>query len=100
MDIRPITLEGRHVRLEPLSMNHLDALCALGIDEEFWRFTMTIIRNRGDMERYVESALESQKQGTALPFAIIERSSGRAIGSTRYGNIDVSNKRLEIGWTW
>ena len=100
MDIKPITLEGRHVRLEPLSMNHLDGLCASGIDEELWRFTMPVIQNRGDMERYVESALESQKQGTALPFAIIERSSGRAIGSTRYGNIDSTNKRVEIGWTW
>ena len=81
-------------------MSHVDGLSAVGIDEELWRYTMTVIRNRGDMERYVEAAIELQKEGKALPFAIIEKTSGRAIGSTRYGNIDGANKRVEIGWTW
>ncbi len=81
-------------------MSHVDGLSAVGIDEELWRYTMTVIRNRGDMERYVEAAIELQKEGKALPFAIIEKTSGRAIGSTRYGNIDGANKSVEIGWTW
>ncbi|MBI3006546.1 MAG: GNAT family N-acetyltransferase, partial [Ignavibacteriales bacterium] len=100
MNIRPITLEERHVRLEPLSMDHLDGLYAVGTDGELWLYTLTVIRNRDDMERYIKSALQAQKAGSALAFAIIEKSSGRAIGSTRYGNIDLENKRLEIGWTW
>ena len=100
MDIRPITLEGNIVRLEPLSMNHLDGLSAVGLDEELWHYTTTVVRSRGDMERYIEGALELQKQGMALPFAIIEKSTGRAIGSTRFANIDHSNRRAEIGWTW
>lgn len=100
MNIRPITLEGRHVRLEPLSMDQLDGLFAVGTDGELWLYTLTVIRNRDDMERYIKSALQAQKAGSALAFAIIEKSSGRAIGSTRYGNIDLENKRLEIGWTW
>ncbi|MBI4429246.1 MAG: GNAT family N-acetyltransferase [Ignavibacteriales bacterium] len=100
MNIRPITLEGKHVRLEPLSMDHLDGLYAVGTDEDLWLYTLTLIRNRGDMERYIESALQAQKEGSALPFAIMEKSSGRAMGSTRYGNIDRENKRVEIGWTW
>lgn len=81
-------------------MSHVDGLSAVGIDEEVWRYTMTVIRNRGDMERYVEAAVELQKERKALPFAIIEKTSGRAIGSTRYGNIEGANKRVEIGWTW
>jgi len=100
MQIKPIILEGTIVRLEPLSMSHVDGLSAVGIDEELWRYTTTVIRNRGDLERYVEAALELQKEGKALPFAIIEKTSGRALGSTRYGNIDGPNKRVEIGWTW
>lgn len=100
MRIKPIILEGTIVRLEPLSISHVDGLSAVGIDEELWRYTTTVIRNRGDLERYVEAALELQNEGKALPFAIIEKSSGRAIGSTRYGNIDGANKRVEIGWTW
>ena len=100
MKIKPSILEGTVVRLEPLSMSHVDGLSAAGIDEELWRYTMTVIWNRGDMERYVEAAIELQKEGKALPFAIIEKTSGRAIGSTRYGNIDGTNKSVEIGWTW
>ncbi len=100
MQIQPTILEGTIVRLEPLSMSHVDGLSAAGIDEELWRYTMTVIRNRDDMERYVEAAIELQKEGKALPFAIIEKTSGRAIGSTRYANIDGANKRVEIGWTW
>ncbi len=100
MDIRPITLEGKRVRLEPLSLDHLDGLHAAGADEELWRYTLTVIRTRSDMERYIESALQAQKRGDALPFAIIEKLTGRAVGSTRFGNIDVENRRLEIGWTW
>ena len=100
MQIKPIILEGTIVRLEPLSMSHLDGLSAVGIDEEIWRYTMPLIGNRGDMERYIETAIELQREGKAQPFAIIEKTSGRAIGSTRYGNIDGANKRVEIGWTW
>jgi RimJ/RimL family protein N-acetyltransferase len=100
MQIKPIILEGAIVRLEPLSMSHVDGLSAVGMDEDLWRYTTSVIRNRGDLERYIEAALESQKEGKALPFAIIEKMSGRAIGSTRYGNIDGTNKRVEIGWTW
>src|SRR5438874_11597409 len=58
------------------------------------------VRTPEEMRAYIETALSEQAAGTALPFATIERASGRAIGSTRYGNIDRSNRRVEIGWTW
>ena len=46
------------------------------------------------------SALAEQAGGVSLPFAQVELAGGRVIGSTRYGNIDPSNLRVEIGWTW
>ena len=52
------------------------------------------------MRGYIETALAEQESGASLPFAVIAIDSGRAIGSTRYGNINLPNKRLEIGWTW
>lgn len=52
------------------------------------------------MKSYVETALKEQKQGISLPFATIEKSSEKVVGSTRFGNIDVKNRRVEIGWTW
>ena len=100
MVIKPVTLEGRLVRLEPLALSHVPELCNVGLDPELWTFTMTLIRNEEEMKHYVETALRAQEDGTALPFATIDKKNGRVAGSTRFGNIDRVNKRVEIGWTW
>ena len=100
MNIEPVTLEGTHVRLEPLSLAHHEALTAAGLDESIWRWNPTPVRTGEEMRAYIELALEEQARGTALPFATIERSSGEVVGSTRFANIDVAHRRLEIGWTW
>jgi len=100
MDVKPVTLDGKGVRLEPLSFAHVPELCKVGLDDELWKITMTLIRNEEEMRQYVETALRSQKEGTALPFATKDKKSGRVAGSTRFGNIDKNNRRVEIGWTW
>jgi len=100
MNIAPVTLEGTHVRLEPLSISHLEGLCAVGLDPELWRWTTSQVKTLDEMRRYVETALEWQRAGTALPFATLLRAEARVIGSTRFANIDRPNRRLEIGWTW
>ena len=98
--IEPVTLEGRHVRLEPLSRAHHADLTAVGLDPELWRWIPTPVRTPEEMNAYIETALQEQERGVSLPFAIIDKSSQHAIGSTRYGNIDRTHHRLEIGWTW
>ncbi len=100
MLIQPHTLEGRRVRLEPLTLAHHSALCDAGLDNELWRWIPTMIRTPDEMRSYIETALEEQSKGLSLPFALIDKSSMRAIGSTRFGSIDRNNRRLEIGWTW
>jgi RimJ/RimL family protein N-acetyltransferase len=100
MLVEPVTLEGRHVRLEPLSLAHTAALCEVGLDQELWRWTTSQARTPEELRAYIETALREQAAGTALPFATVARSAGRAIGSTRFGNIDTTNRRVEIGWTW
>jgi RimJ/RimL family protein N-acetyltransferase len=100
MKIEPIILEGECVRLEPLSIEHLDGLCEIGFDESIWRWTMALVRTKSDMRRYIETALDEQERGVSLPFATIEKSAGKVIGSTRFGSIDTKNRRAEIGWTW
>jgi RimJ/RimL family protein N-acetyltransferase len=72
----------------------------VGLDEEIWRVTTTNIRTPEHMRAYIEAALKEQAQGTALPVATVDKSSGRVVGSTRFGNIDRINRRVEIGWTW
>ena len=100
MTLRPITLEGAHVRLVPLAAEHASALLPVALHEELWRWTVAEIRSAADLDRYIASALRDQELGTALPFTTIHRASGTPVGSTRYGNYDPDNRRLEIGWTW
>ena len=88
------------VRLEPLSLSHHAQLCEAGLDFDLWRWSPQNVRTPKDMRAYIEQALSEQAQGTCVPFATIDRTSGKAIGSTRYLNIDASNLRLEIGATW
>jgi RimJ/RimL family protein N-acetyltransferase len=100
MKIQPTILDGRHVRLEPLSLDHLDCLAEIGLDERIWRWYPTQVQTRDDLRDYIEEALRAQQRGEALPFATIEKGSGLAVGSTRFANIDPVNRRVEIGWTW
>jgi RimJ/RimL family protein N-acetyltransferase len=100
MIVAPVTLEGRYVRLEPLAKVHLAGLAEVGLDEELWRWIPTQARTAEEMAAYIETALEEQARGVSLPFAIVEKAAGRGIGSTRYGNIDRTHHRVEIGWTW
>jgi RimJ/RimL family protein N-acetyltransferase len=100
MMVAPVTLEDTNVRLEPLAKTHLEGLAAVGMDEELWRWIPTAVGTKEEMAAYIETALNEQERGSSLPFAIVEKATGRAIGSTRYGNIDRTHHRVEIGWTW
>jgi RimJ/RimL family protein N-acetyltransferase len=100
MVITPVILEGRHVRLEPLTPEHSARLAEVGLEADLWTWIPTPVRTPEEMNAYVQTALKEQAAGSALPFALIEKSSGRTVGSTRYGNIDRDHHRVEIGWTW
>jgi RimJ/RimL family protein N-acetyltransferase len=100
MTVRPCVLEGTHVRLEPLTLDHLGALTAVGLDPDLWQWTLTQNHTPDDMRRYVETALAEQRAGQSLPFATVERASGRVVGSTRFAAIERAHRRVEIGWTW
>ena len=98
--VEPVTLQGSIVRLEPLTLDHLPGLTSVGLEGDLWRWTLSVNQTPGDMRSYVEAALASATAGTEVPFATIEQSSGRVIGSTRFLSIDAHHRRLEIGYTW
>ncbi len=100
MQIAPVTLEGRVIRLEPLTLAHVDELLEHALDPDIWRWMLTDVESRADLERYVATALAEQEHGRSLPFVHVLRASGRAIGSTRFGSIERAHRRVEIGWTW
>jgi RimJ/RimL family protein N-acetyltransferase len=101
MDIRPITLTGRVVRLEPLSEAHVPDLAAVGLEPSIWRFMLYGNIDRAEkLAAFVRELLAWQADGTDLPFAVIHLGENRAIGCTRYMDIRPEHRGLEIGGTW
>ena len=100
MKIEPVILEGRFVRLEPLTSKHVEQLWRAGCDPVLWGLIPTQIKSLADMDSYVRSAIADADRGVALPFVTVDRGSNIVIGSTRFGNLDAANRRAEIGWTW
>ena len=110
----PVTLEGQHVRLEPLGPRHLDGLQAITEGPRDTFGLTPVPRNRAELEAYLATALEDQRRTLALPFATLDARTGRVVGTTRFGNIefwavppgsDVGRPpgvphAVEIGWTW
>lgn len=98
--VRPVTLEGRIVRLEPLSEAHLEGLADVAFDPAIWRWTVARPTDLDGLRAWLEAALRNRETGLEEPFATVEQASGRAIGSTRFLSIVPEHRRLEIGWTW
>ncbi|SIN88896.1 GNAT family N-acetyltransferase [Salinivibrio sp. ES.052] len=95
-----IILHGDTVSLVPLSASHADALVEAATDGKLWELWYTSVPNAESVEGYIASALDEKAKDKALPFAVIEKESGRVIGSTRLANADAANKRVELGYTW
>jgi RimJ/RimL family protein N-acetyltransferase len=97
----PVVLEGTHVRLEPLAAGHLSGLRAAGDeDPSIFRWMHTDPYRRGGWEAWLTEALTGQAVGRYICWATVDRASGNAIGSTRFGDIEPAHGRVEIGWTW
>jgi len=100
MVVERVTLAGHYVQLEPMLPAHRDFFVEVGLDEELWRWIPDPVHTPEEMSAYVDAALAQQASGVSLPFTIVERASGKVIGSTRYANIERVHRRIEIGWTW
>jgi RimJ/RimL family protein N-acetyltransferase len=100
MNVEPMILRGKTVRLEPLALEHLAPLTQVGLHPELWRWIPTQTRTADDMRTYIETALDELQRGLSVPFVIVDASTNQVIGSTRYSNIQSFHRRLEIGWTW
>ncbi|ANO34625.1 GCN5 family acetyltransferase [Vibrio breoganii] len=79
---------------------HADALVIAASDGELWNLWFTSVPSAETVSRYIDTALEQQALGLAVPFVVIEKSTGHIIGSTRFCNADPVHHRVEIGYTW
>jgi len=98
--VEPVTLNGRHVRLEPMHADHEPDLRDAAADGELWRLRVTSVPEPEQAAMYIATALMGQQDGTMLPFVVRELSSHAVIGSTRYHDILFDASRVEIGYTW
>ena len=97
--LEPVTLNGPHARLEPLSHAHIDGLTDAVKDGELWKLWYTSIPRPEDMDKEINRRLSLQAAGVMLPFTVFD-ASGRIAGMTTYMNIDPANRHVEIGSTW
>ncbi len=100
MENAKLELNGKRVRLEPLEIDHLDELWPVADEPEMWELASDIVENKNDLKDYLQRAVNDREIGVAVPFVIRDKISDKIVGSTRFGNIDIANRKTEIGWTW
>lgn len=98
--IGPVRLHGNHVRLEPLSPDHLQGLAEAGADRAIWEWYPARYDTVAAMKTWCDEALALAAAGSAVPFTVFDASGSAVIGSTRFASIDGKHRRAEIGWTW
>ena len=96
----PVVLEGRRIRLVPLELEHVPALATVALDPAIWRWTISRPTDEAGLRAWAETAIAGRDAGTEVPFVTLDAATGQPIGSTRYLNIVLEHRRLEIGWTW
>ena len=98
------TLEGKGVRLEPLTLDHLPALEAVVFDPATWKYMLHPMRDAADLRRWVESALKDEATGTTLPWVTVQKGvdggPDHVVGATRFLDLDMHHRTTEIGHTW
>jgi RimJ/RimL family protein N-acetyltransferase len=99
-DLGPVTLSGKHIRLEPLSRNHASGLLAVAQAPEIWTWMSALPVTPESMEAWIAEALAAQESRLEYPFTVVRLADGRVVGSTRYMDVQPASKGVEIGWTW
>jgi len=101
LNVKPITLNGQMVRLEPLGEQHIRDLTIAGSDSSIWQYMLYgQVTTTDKMRIWVRNLLELQELGTDVPFAVVLQENGKAIGGTRFMDIRPAHRGLEIGGTW
>jgi len=96
----PITLAGKHIRLEPMRPSHARALSEAGRDQAIWSWMPARPLKAETMDRWLEKAVQAEAQGREYPFVVVRLEDNRVIGSTRYLEVQEDDRTVEIGWTW
>lgn len=95
-----VPLEDSRIRLEPLTAEHIQQMRSLSSDKDIWRWYTADLTNPDHLEEWMTNRLNESNRGAKLSYAVLDKESGKVIGSSSYGNIDWTEHCIEIGWTW
>jgi N-acetyltransferase len=98
-EVQPV-LEGAYVRLEPLTREHLPALEQIVFDSRIWRYMNARVETKKDLNAWLEAALKVAETGTQLPWVTVLKRENQVVGSTRFIDLDMHHRTVEIGHTW
>jgi RimJ/RimL family protein N-acetyltransferase len=96
----PVVLEGAKVKLVPLEHSHIPELILIGKNPLIWEYMSINGADEEWLTRHLKAAILKRSTGEQYPFTIIDKATGKIIGSTMFHNIYPEHKKLEIGWTW
>ncbi|MFJ9861181.1 GNAT family N-acetyltransferase [Streptomyces albogriseolus] len=99
-DLAAATLEDERVLLRPLAEHDREALHAVALDPDIWRYFVSRVDTDEDYHAFFDAALADQRAGRRVVFLVVDRTTGRAAGSMSFGNLAEADRRLEIGWSW
>jgi RimJ/RimL family protein N-acetyltransferase len=100
MDVPPVALEGNHVRLEPMRVDHYERIAEIGLGQDIFRYFPIAIDTKEQMLAYVQHSVAATDEGSMLVWVTVSLEEGAPVGATSYLNIDRANRKLEIGGTW
>jgi RimJ/RimL family protein N-acetyltransferase len=100
VDTTPLVLEGKRVRLEPISREHLPQLAEIAFESTIWRWMSSWVTNPQQLEQFVENAIGDVQKGTAIVWVTRSKVDGRLAGATRFYEISQQHRTMELGWTW
>jgi RimJ/RimL family protein N-acetyltransferase len=98
--IRGARLENEHLLLRPIVAEDREQLHDIAFDPDIWRYFVSRVSTEADFDKFMSDAIEDTNAGRRIVFCIISKATGRIAGSMSYGNLAMSERRLEIGWSW
>jgi RimJ/RimL family protein N-acetyltransferase len=98
---RNLILEDETVLLRALEENDLENLLEISINEpETWQYSLVSASGRENLEKYIEQAINARTNSIEFPFIVFDKKSGKYAGSTRFYDINLPFKTLQLGYTW
>ena len=96
-----VILEDEVVLLRPLQKSDVDNLLEISMNEpETWQYSLIRANGKDNLENYIQIALKARANGTEFPSIVFDKKSGKYAGSTRFYDMNLAFKTLQLGYTW